>query len=110
MNYQHGWWAYLSPDNWLWDVWPDGMVPLKRPEAFIPREAGTPPCYEIDDKRCTQTQLEILAANLYERWKPECESHEQALAFIKDPGLPLQCSYFLGVLTADLQEILKLEN
>ena len=109
-NYSQGWWAYLSPDNFLWDVWPDGMVPISSPQAFIPREHGMPPCYEMDASRCSQSQLEILAANLYEKWKPECESVDQALAFIKGPGLPLQCTYFTGVMTSDLAALLELED
>lgn len=95
----------LKPDTPFSAVFPDSLVPLRSIEPFIPRDYNCPPCFEVDADKLTDEQIQQLAQKLYEQWQPECESIEQAIAYIREPGLPLKCEWFFGVTTADLSQL-----
>jgi hypothetical protein len=98
-------WGYLKADTPFAAIFPDGRVPLQSIMAIIPREEGAPRCYVVDGAQLTDQQVERLAARLYEIWRPECESAEQAAAYIQG-GLPLRADYFSTVGTDDIRAIL----
>ena len=92
-------WGHLVDTAPFRSVFPDGRVPLKGVFPIIPREAGAPPCYLVDVGELSSEQVEQLAALLWELWRPECESVDQAIRYIHDEGLPLQVDHFASVAT-----------
>lgn len=103
-----GTFGLLRPETPFREIFPDGFVPLKSLVPFIPREEGCPPCYEVDGDRLTDQQRLQLATDLFNRWQPECESVEAAIAYIREPGLPLQVAWFHGFTTTDFSQLLPL--
>jgi len=87
-------WGYLRRDTPFARVFPDGRVPLRAPLPITPREAGAPPCYLVPGRELTDEQVAMLAAMLWETWQPECESVEQAAAYIRADALPLRAEWF----------------
>lgn len=96
--------GHLKPNTPFSAVFPNSLVPLKSIEPLIPRDYGCPPCFDVDADRLTAEQIQQLAQMLYEQWQPECESIEQALDYIREPGLPLKCEWFTVVSTDDWEQ------
>lgn len=94
-----GWWGHLTEDSPLRAIWTDGEVPLQLP--IVLQSDSHPPSYLLDPRLCTPEQLQAIAEWIYERWKPECTSVAEALAYIQAPGLPLAITHFTGVGTTD---------
>lgn len=93
-------WGHLKPDTPFAHIFPDGRVPLKGPLPIIPREGGAPPCYLIPGRELSEQQIQALAEMLWETWRPECESVEQAAAYIRGDALPLRAEWFSSVGTS----------
>jgi len=90
-------WGYLNPDTPFAHIFPDGRVPLRSPFPIVPREAGAPLCYLVPGRELTEAQITALAEMLWEMWRPECDSIDQAAAYIRDDALPLRQDWFMGV-------------
>lgn len=90
-------WGYIVADAPFASIFPDGRVPLKALFPIIPREEGAPRCYLVDVAELSDDQVAALAALLWELWRPECESVEQAIAYIRTEGLPLRTTWFTTV-------------
>jgi hypothetical protein len=88
-------WGHLKENTPFNEIFPDRRVPLRSIFSIIPREQGSPPCYIIDADFLTQEQISSLAQQLFELWRPECESIEQARDYIRQ-GLPLKTDWFNG--------------
>ncbi len=87
-------WGYLIDTAPFLPVFPNGRVPLISIWPIIPREEGAPRCYLVNVAELSDDQVAHLAAMLLEMWRPECESVEQAAAYIREEGLPLRVSWF----------------
>lgn len=98
----------LRADTPFRGIFPDGFVPLKSLVPFIPREEGSPLCYEVDASRLTDEQRLQLATDLFQRWNSEWESVEAEIAYIADPGLPLQLAWFRGFTVSGFDQLLPL--
>jgi hypothetical protein len=90
-------WGHLKEGTPFAHIFPDGRVPLKGPLPIVPREAGAPPCYLVPGHELSDDQIAALAAMLWETWRPECESAEQAAAYIRADALPLRAEWFSSV-------------
>lgn len=90
-------WGHLVDGSPFAAAFPDGRVPLISIWPMTPREAGAPSCYLVDSARLTDDQVDILAAQLYQQWQPECASVEDAAAYIRVQGLPLRTTWFTTV-------------
>ncbi len=88
-------WAYLREGTPFDDVFPDRMVPIRSILPIIPRERGCPPCYIVDAQFLSHEQIDRLAQQLFELWRPECESLQHAKEYIAN-GLPLKTDWFNG--------------
>jgi len=87
--------AHLKPESHLNRFIPDGYVPLVHMMAIRPRDHTAPPCYLVAGFELEPAVVDQLAQYLYEKWRPECESIDQARAYICDPaGVPIQVNYF----------------
>lgn len=81
-------------------IFPDRSVPLRSVLPIIPREVGSPPCYLVPGDALSEEQVEALA-QLLPQWSPECQSIEQARAYIREDSLPLKVEWFEVVGTTD---------
>lgn len=99
-------WGYLIEGSPFGAIFPDGRVPLRSIIPMTPRERGAPPCYLVAIRELSEAQIAQLATLLWQQWRPECESLEQAVTYIQTEGLPLRCSWFSGVATRQLGLIL----
>lgn len=102
-------WGHLHPGTPFAHVFPNGRVPLKAPLPIVPREEGAPLCYLVPGRLLSEAQIQALAAMLWEMWRPECESVEQAAAYIRDDALPLKQEWFSSVGT-DIRMFLDWED
>ncbi|BAS59890.1 hypothetical protein NIES2135_20450 [Leptolyngbya boryana NIES-2135] len=93
-------WATLSAKTPFNHLFPDRKVPIVSPIPIIPREEGMPFCYVVDAQFLTDEQIQGLAEMLYEQWKPESESVEETIVYIRE-GLPLKCAWFSSFTTID---------
>lgn len=91
--------GHLNPETPYAHIFPDGHVPLTSIWPMVPREIGAPTCYLLDVSELTDEQIADLALMVYERWKPEVASVEDAVAYILNPGLPLETKWFSGAAT-----------
>lgn len=98
-------WGNLRPGTDLADIFPDGRAPLQSIVPIQPDLPGAPLCYVLNAAELSEIQITALATRLYAIWQPECESYEQAEAYIRDPGLPVRISHFETVTTTDLRLI-----
>lgn len=89
-------WAYLREGTPFKEIFPTRRVPLKSPLPIVPREEGSPPCFIVDPAFLSADQIDSLAQMLFELWKPECKSFEQASDYIRQ-GLPLRTDWFNSV-------------
>lgn len=92
--------ATLKEDTPFNAIFPDRFVPLKSIIPIVPRGEGMPECYVVEASQLADDQIEQLAELLYPMWSPECESVDQAIAYILG-GLPLKTSWFSGCSTSD---------
>lgn len=92
-------WATLKEETPFNEIFPDRIVPVRSIFPIIPREAGSPPCYVVDSNLLSPEQVERLAQQLFEMWRPECQSLEEAKDYIQH-GLPLKTDWFNGVSTS----------
>lgn len=99
MNQPLGWWGTLTEDSKFREIWENGEVPLRHPFPFVPT-ADAPLCYLVDENRCTLEQVDALAEQIFVQWD-ECDSINEALAYIRHPGLPLATDHFTSIGTAD---------
>jgi hypothetical protein len=90
-------WGHLVATAPFLPIFPTGRVPLISIWPIIPREEGAPRCYLVNVAELSDDQVEQLAAMLWELWRPECESVEQAVAYIREQGLPLKVDWFSSV-------------
>ena len=86
--------AYLKPGSPFDHIFPGGRVPIRSPLQIVPRETGAPLCYLVPGDRLTEAQIAQLAALLFEQWRPECASVEEAAAYIRSDALPLRVDWF----------------
>lgn len=103
----HKTWATLRPDTPFSSLFPDRQVPIRSVIPIVPREEGAPPCYMVEGNLLADEQLRALAGLLLEMWSPECESIDQAIAYIRD-GLPLRCEWFNSVTTTNIGMMLSM--
>lgn len=92
-------WAYLKDETPFNEIFPDRRVPIRSIFPITPREEGCPPCYIVDAQFLSQEQIDRLAQQLFELWRPECESLQQAKEYISN-GLPLKTDWFNGAGTS----------
>lgn len=92
-------WGYLKENTPFNEIFPDRSVPLRSIFPMIPREQGSPLCYIINADFLTQEQISSLAQQLFELWRPECQSLEQAKDYIRH-GLPIKTNWFNGAGTS----------
>ena len=88
-------WASLKEETPFNEIFPTRQVPIISIFPIIPREVGSPSCYVVDAEFLTSDQIEQLAQRLFEMWRPECASFEQAKEYIAR-GLPLKTDWFNG--------------
>lgn len=88
-------WAWLKDETPFNEIFPNRQVPIVSIFPIIPRELGSPPCYVVDAKFLSLEQIDRLAQRLFEMWRPECASLEQARKYIFQ-GLPLKTDWFNG--------------
>lgn len=89
-------WAYLREGTPFKEIFPTRRVPLKSAMPIVPREEGSPPCFVVDPAFLSTEQIDTLAQMLFELWRPECESIQQACEYIRQ-GLPLRIDWFTSV-------------
>lgn len=92
--------AYLKQDSELRSIFPSGTVPIVSIVPAVPREEGAPLCYWVKGSELSEEQLHQLAELIFETWRPECESYDQALASVLN-DLPLRTTHFSGCGTDD---------
>lgn len=92
-------WGYLLADTPFAAIFPDRTVPLISVWPIVPREAGAPRCYLVNVAELSDEQVEQLAALLHTQWRPECESIDQAIEYLRTEGLPLRVTWFSTVAT-----------
>lgn len=102
-------WATLKQETPFNRLFPDLKVPIVSPIPIIPREEGMPFCYVIDAQFLTDEQIQGLAEMLYEQWKPEAESIEATINYIRE-GLPLKCEWFSSFTTIDQKMMAALDD
>lgn len=95
-------WGNLIDGSPLVSIFPDGRVPLISVWPIVPRERGAPRCYLVDVSLLSDEQIRALAELLYETWRHECSSADEAIAYMHDEGLPLRISHFSTVATTRL--------
>jgi hypothetical protein len=93
--------GYLKDNTPFAHVFPDGKVHLVSMFPAIPREKGAPPCYWVDGSKLTPSQIEELAKMLYQMWKAECKSLDEAREYVSKE-LPLNTEWFTSRSTDSL--------
>lgn len=94
-------WANLKPETPFSQLFPDGRVPIRSILPIIPREEGAPRCYLVPGSQLTDEQIRGLAELIWRQWQPECETLEQAIAYIREDALPLRTDWFVGISSVD---------
>ena len=90
-------WANLKPETPFNHLFPDGRVPIRSILPIIPREEGAPRCYLVPGDKLTAEQIMGLAQIIWRQWHPECQTLEQAIAYIRDDALPLKTDWFTSI-------------
>jgi hypothetical protein len=92
--------AFLVPGHELFEVFPDGEVPVV---DFVPLyfAACPEPCFILDGVLLSDRQVELLAEALQHRWPDLVWNRQEAVVAIRG-GIPITCSHFDGGSSDDL--------
>jgi hypothetical protein len=87
--------GHLAPGNPLFEIFPDGTVPLLHlfPVLF---ESFTEPCYLVDGSGLSDLQVTQVCQWIINGFPELVETYEEFKAYIRK-DFPILCSHFRGV-------------
>ena len=98
-------WVYIAKDSLLYQVFGDRPVEVESLIPGLAREGESPPCYLALASNMYDAEILQLSLMLYEQWQPECQSVDQAEAYIRNNNLPLAVVHTSGCTTDEWQDL-----